>query len=135
MHIGIDVHGCIDLYPSIFSTFSHRMHNIGNSIHVITGMEGFKVIPELAKYDIYYDHIFSIVDWHKSLGTEMWERTKPSGRKSWYCEEEAWNKSKGEYIAREHIALHFDDTIVYANYIPNNCTYIIVPKIGFELFA
>ena len=135
MNVGIDFHGVIDLYPKFFSCYSKRMRAEGNTIHVITGMETERVVPELEKLEISYDKIFSIVDWHKNLGTEMWQREKASGRKSWYCEEETWNKSKGDYIAKEFIQLHFDDTVIYSKYVPEYCTYILVPRIGFEIFA
>jgi len=134
MNVGIDMHGVVTQYPSIFSELSYELHSKGHVIHIITGVEGIKVMEEVKTHNIYFDQIFSIVDWHKHIKTEMWERTKPSGRKSWYCEETIWNKSKGEYCEKAHIDIHFDDTLEYAKYFPNFTTFIHVPKVGFEKF-
>lgn len=131
MNIGIDVHGCIDLYPKIFSNISHGLHLGGHRIFIVTGQESKKVKPVLKKLDIYYDQILSIVDYHKKLGTTvMWL----DDDKTFWMNELTWKRSKGEFIFQQHIDIHFDDSLEYAKFIPSFCTYILVPKKGFELF-
>lgn len=57
----------------------------------------------------------------------MWQDDK----KTWWCDEKTWIRSKGDYIHREHIDVHFDDTLDFARFIPNTCTFVLVPKMGF----
>ena len=131
MFIGLDVHGVIDKYPEIFSVFSREAADRGHKIFIITGQPKEEVLPELTKYKIIYDHIFSIVDYHKQIiGTKMW--LGPKG--TWYCDDVVWNRTKGDYIAEMHIDIHFDDTVDYANWIPDTCTFILVPKTNFQAF-
>ena len=130
MIIGIDVHGVVDKYPKIFSVFTRNAAEKGHRIHIITGQSKEEVLPELTQYNIIYDHIFSIVDYHKTIGTKMW--LGPKG--TWYCDDVTWNRTKGDYIAKKQIAVHFDDTVDYANWIPDTCTFILVPKTNFQAF-
>ncbi len=128
--IGIDFHGVIDLYPDIFRSVCSTLIAHKNEIHVITGQQWEKVEPKVKKLDIPYTHHFSIVDYHLAQRTAMWMDDK----KTYWMDEVVWRKSKGEYIAREGIDVHFDDCAVFAEYIPSNCTFVLVPKKNFEAF-
>lgn len=131
LKIGLDLHGVIDLYPALFSRMSKNLANEGAEIHIITGQEKEKIIPKLEKYQITYDHLFSIVDYHFERGTEMWKDCKGT----WWMDERFWLRSKGDYMDRAHIDIHFDDSFEYAKFVPPFCTFILVPKTNFELFA
>jgi len=131
MKIGLDLHGCIDKYPIIFRQLSNKLYESGHEIHVITGQEWDKVEPEVEKACIQFTHHFSIVDYHKALGTEMWKNDKGT----WQMDEKDWVRSKGDYIHREHIDIHFDNSWEYAIFVPDFCTFILVPKSGFHEFV
>ena len=132
MRVGIDFHGCIDLYPSIFSNLSHNLHRAGNGVYIITGQEASRVIDGLKKYKIYYDQILSTVDYHLSIGTKMWQDEK----QTWWMDRQIWLKSKSVFIKDYKIDLHFDDQPEYAEFCNgSNTTFILVPKKGFEKFA
>ena len=128
--VGFDIHGVLDLYPVIFKDMTRRLRHHGIEIHVITGQEESSVVEELKAIGIYYDKIFSVVDYHKNIGTKMW--LGPKG--TWFCDPKLWDATKGEYCAREGIDIHFDDTLEYGKYMPKHTTFIHVPKVGFEIF-
>jgi len=130
MKVGFDVHGCITLYPEIFMKLSRGLLDMGHEVHIITGQEQSKIESKVRELNISFTHFFSIVDYHKNIGTEMWVDEKGT----FWMEEDTWNRSKGDYIFREKIDVHFDDNYEYVNYIPDSCTVIIVPRIGFDKF-
>lgn len=139
MHIGIDVHGCIDLYLNIFRRLSCGLKEIGfwqykrsgHRISIITDQEWKKVKPEVDRLGICYTDHFSIVDYHKSIGTKMWTDAKGT----FWMDNDIWIKSKGIYIEKEHVDVHFDDSVSYARYVPDTCTFVLVPKTGFHQFV
>lgn len=128
MKIGLDVHGCIDLYPSIFARLSKTLIHNGHEVHIITGQEWERVGKKVDKNGVRYSHHFSIVDYHLSIGTKMWQDEK----KTWWMDEKIWIRSKGDYIHRSQIDVHFDDSYEYAEYCPEFCTFILVPKTNFD---
>lgn len=131
LHIGLDVHGVINQYPYIFKQFSLILRENGCRVSIITGQEWEKVGPEVDKLGIFYTDHFSIVDYHRNLGTKMWQ----SDKGTWWMEDTDWVRSKGDYIFREKVDIHFDDSWEYANYVPNFCTFVLVPKENFRLFG
>ena len=129
MKVGIDLHGCIDLYPQFFSKLSHALISNGHSVSIITGQEWEKVGPKVDQLGISYNNHFSIVDYHKVIKTDMWQDSK----KTWWMAEKIWLRSKGNYIFSEHVDVHFDDSYAYAEYVPDFCTFILVPKKNFDM--
>lgn len=129
--VGADIHGVIDKFPEQFSRWTKELFSHGAEIHIITGQEWDKVVHVVEAADIKYTHHFSIVDYHKSIGTKMWQDER--GR--WQMGDVEWDRSKGDYIHREKVDIHFDDNWEYANYIPDFCTFILVPKKGFHNFS
>lgn len=129
MHIGLDIHGVIDHYTDLFKKLSEKWSADGHIIHIITGQEWSKASQAVGQAGIIYHHHFSIVDHHRAIGTEMWERTDKRG---WWMDEQKWNASKGNYAKAQNIKLHFDDSIRYAQYFPEDCAFIYVPVLGFE---
>lgn len=136
MKVGIDIHNCIDLYPEYFSELSHQLVLDGHEVHIITGQRWEEVQNIVEEVGVIYTHHYSIVDYHLTQPTKMWQ----DERGTWWMDKTIWTRSKGDYIHREGITLHFDDQFEYANYIPQDCTFILVSKIGFvntvkELFS
>jgi hypothetical protein len=109
---------------------SHNLLNAGHEIHIITGQEWDKVKCKVEEARVVYTHHFSIVDYHKEIGTKMWQDKKGT----WWMENETWVRSKGDYIHREHIDIHFDNSWEYANYVPDFCSFVLVPKDNFHAF-
>ena len=130
MKIGVDIHGVIDRYPIWFRLAINDWLILGNEIHIITGQEEEKAKKILKRYQIQYTHFYSIVDFHKKIGTEMWLDEKGT----WWMDKDIWNASKGAYARSVNLDLHFDDSLVYCQYFPEDCTCIIVPKENFERF-
>lgn len=130
MKVGLDIHGVIDLYPEFFAGLSRKLVLDGHEVHIITGQEWRKVRHKVKKFDISYTHHFSIVDYHKSIGTPMHKDDKDT----WWMAEKIWVRSKGDYIHRTKIDVHFDDSYEYCNYCPDFCTFIVVPKTNFLTF-
>jgi hypothetical protein len=130
MRVGFDLHGVIDLYPKVFQDLGEKLIQEGHSIHIITGQSWEQVKDKVEKYEIPYTNHFSTVDYHKKLGTKMWQDDKGT----WWLDQELWLRSKGSYVTKEHIDVHFDDTLEYARFFPNYCTFVLVPKFGFDKF-
>lgn len=109
--IGLDIHGVIDTYPEYFATLSRRIKfleeqnkNVKFEVHIITGQEREHTEPIVRNFGIYYTHFFSVVDYHKEIGTKMWMDEK----KTWWMDEKDWLRTKGDYIHRNNIDIHFD---------------------------
>jgi len=132
MNVGFDIHGCIDLYSEFFSKLSKNLVKQGHNVHIVTGQEWDRVKGKVHKANVLYSHHFSVVDYHKSIGTEMVNKKEHwQTEDQWFMDEKIWVRTKGDYIARENIHLHFDDSVEYAEYMPKFCTFILVPKKGF----
>ena len=128
MKIGLDIHGVIDLYPDRFRYLSHRLVSQGHEVHIITGQEWDKAKKTVEDNGITYTHHFSIVDHHRAHGTEMWQ----DGKGTWWMDNTTWVSSKGLYIHANTIDIHFDDSHEYGEYVPDTCTFILVPKTNFQ---
>jgi len=125
MKVGLDIHGCIDVYPDIFSKFSKSLVDKGHEVHIITGREWKHAEQEVKDLNISYTHHYSIVDHHRVQNTEMW--TNANG--GWMMAADKWNRSKGDYIWTNRIDVHFDNDNEYVNWMPEGCTVILVPKV------
>lgn len=111
--IGIDIHGVIDKEPDIFSELTREFKKRNYEIHVLTGARiDDNLIEELRSYDITYDKLFSILDYHSEIGTKMWEDENG-------CEwipQDVWDGTKGYYCLNEGIDFHIDDTKIYGKW-------------------
>jgi len=112
--LGIDIHGVIDARPDMFSELSHEIKKNGHEIHILTGSKITKeIIDVLKRYDIVYDNIFSILDYHEEAKVEdVWQ----DSRNNWWLDNDVWNKTKGDYCIDNHIDFHIDDTVIYEKY-------------------
>jgi hypothetical protein len=127
MKIGLDIHGVIDLYPEYLSHLATVWISKGYEVHIVTGQELDHVQPILMDADIPYSHFFSIVEYHKEQGTQMWMDEK----ETWWMDGQVWEETKGNYAGRVGLDIHFDDSKRYGQHFPIDCTYIQVGR-GFE---
>ena len=131
MKIGLDIHGVIDRYPEQFRDMSRTLMANGHEVYIITGQPWKQVAHTVAKAGVNYTDTFSIVDYHrKDKDTKMWKDKNGT----WWMDEKVWIRSKGDYIERMGIDVHFDDSYEYAEYVPNSCTFVLVPKKGLDKF-
>jgi len=120
--IAIDMHGTIDSNPEFFSDLIKNLRNLGMEIHITTGVsDSPKLRSSLRDWGIEYDGLFSITDYHKSIGTPiLWdEKGNP------HIEEEVWDSTKADYCQREKIDLAIDDSTVYEKYFSFPTVYVI----------
>jgi len=113
MKIAIDIHGTIDARPRFFSKLTKLLKSFGAEIHITTGVPiSSKIIGELAFWQIQYDHLFSITDYHVSKGTPIeWDAKGDP-----WIEEEIWDRTKGQYCWNRRIDLAIDDSPMYGKY-------------------
>jgi hypothetical protein len=101
----------MDEVPELFSVLSKTLVDAGHQVYVITGPpDGPRLREELQRLNITYTHLFSIVDYHKSIGTEMMVDDKGNH----YLDDYLWDKTKGDFCLREGIDLHIDDSDSYS---------------------
>lgn len=120
MRIAFDFHGVLQAYPEKFKkiladlTTNHR-------IYIISGppLEEIEEQLELTGYEqgYHYDYIISVVDWLKDQGVEM----KLNQQGSYYCKQRYWWESKGLICEAEEIDMLFDDSILYKEYMKEDC--------------
>lgn len=68
LKISFDIHGVMDHLPDVFSFLSKIIVENGAELHVITGSPISVAEKELEKLNITYTHLFSIPDYHISIG-------------------------------------------------------------------
>lgn len=116
--IAIDIHGVIDTMPEFWSEFTYTLFSAGYEIHVLTGshIEEKGIKEELDRMNIYYTHLFSISDYHREQGTDMWgDEENP------WMDQEKWCRTKAEYCERNEINLCFDDRDDYFEHFTTPC--------------
>lgn len=109
--ISLDIHGVIDSDPNFFSFLSKAIISAGGEVHVVTGGTIERAKEEVIKYDISYTHLFSIVEYHKSIGTPTRENHPKYGFPM--ISDAAWDRTKADYCELHNIDLHIDDTMAY----------------------
>jgi len=130
MKVGIDLHGTIDSDPEYFSRLIKILReDVDSEIHITTGIKGTLAKEKLEKLGIDYDHLFSITDYHESIGTEI---TYDENDEPW-IDEETWNRTKGDYCEREQIAFHIDDTEAYGKHFVFPTIFILFNHVSKHL--
>jgi hypothetical protein len=120
MRIGLDLHGVIDRFPREFAILTHRWVKVyRHHVHVVTGSPWKVAEPQVERCGICYTHSFSIVDYHREIGTPMVEKEN-----GWWMEQDVWNRTKGDYAARVDLDVHFEDSLEYATWFPKTCTFV-----------
>src|SRR5579871_350171 len=125
MKIGLDIHGVINENPKFFEDFTYALcERPDDEVHIISGPPKPQIITELESMNFYegrnYTHIFSIVDYHKEIGTTMrqdekgnwWTVKQENGL--WVADAYVWDKTKADYCVKHGIDLMIDDSDAYA---------------------
>ncbi len=113
MKIGLDFHGVINADPGFFSQETKSLIEQGHEIHIITGHEDIQCFrDEFETYSIIYTHFFSIVSYHKSIGTTV----KYDANNQPWIDTLLWDKSKADYCQKNNIDILIDDTARYGKY-------------------
>ena len=113
MKIGLDYHGVIDAVPEFFGLISQLLCEDGHEVHIITGAENTEELQKnLANAGMHWTHLFSISDYHKEKGTQMWRDEKGTP----WMSADLWNMAKAKYCTEHEIDVHLDDTARYGEY-------------------
>jgi hypothetical protein len=125
MKIALDIHGVCDANPEFFVELSKLFIQAGHEIIIITGMmESHGAIDEIEKLGIYYTKFYSIADYHKKKGTELWYDDKGNP----WIDDDTWNQTKAEICEKEKIDFHIDDSPIYGEYFKTPYAQIIIKK-------
>ena len=73
------------------------------------------------KADICFTEVRSVLDYHRSIGTKIWEDDN-----GLWMDNDTWNRTKGEFAKELDLDIHFDDTKRYFEYFPSTCKCIHV---------
>lgn len=119
--IGLDLHKVIDAYPELFRELSVAWVKAGHEVHIVTGETWRDAARTVIDMGIKYTHYFSIVDYHRRRGTDVWG---PDDRP--WMDSSTWDSTKGLYARNTRLDIHFDDTIRYAQYFPSSCSFVLV---------
>ena len=113
MKIGLDFHGVVNADPKFWSHETAVLIKQGHEVHVITGHEDTPSFREAHEtYGIKFTHLFSIVSYHKSIGTTI----KYDANKEPWIDTLLWDKSKADYCRENNIDILIDDTARYGKY-------------------
>ena len=125
MKIGFDVHGVCDKAPEFFSLISKLLVESGNEVHILTGRRvSDGAIEEIEELGIAYTHFFSISDYHKEVGTKIWEDENGNP----WLEGELWDRTKADYCEKNKIDFHIDDTERYGEYFKTPFALLNIKK-------
>ena len=111
MKIGVDYHGVIKSNPAFFKTFNELVLKKGFELVVITGGQKKDVEQFLAKNNIPYTAIFSILD---DFNVQNMVTFYEDG--SFFVPNEIWNRAKAKYCFENNISIHIDDSMLYGSY-------------------
>lgn len=119
--IALDIHGVIDQDPEFFSFLTKRLHSKNWKIHIVTGGRLKHNEQKLSNWGIYYDHFFSITDYHEWKGTPI----IPGVCDGEICiEDKLWNSTKGQYCRAHAVDIIVDDSYIYKKYMPNETEFV-----------
>ena len=119
--IGIDFHGVISAYPREFAAFCREIKLRGVQVHIISGGEKEDVASFLARYNVEYDEIWTILDYCAEQGIQVMYDAD-----GFHVPTDVWDKAKAFYCARERINFHIDDSCIYGQYfVTPYCQYNI----------
>ena len=110
MKIGLDFHGVINVEPEFFAIETDLLIKAGHEIHIITGNEYNKKLRDYLKsHGIQWTHLFSMVTYHKEIGTKITYDAKGDP----WMDDVLWNPTKADYCLREEIDFIIDDSDIY----------------------
>lgn len=116
--IALDLHGVIDTNPKFFSDLTHALRRWGYEIHILTGshIKEKGIENQLQEMNIAYTHLFSISDYHREKGTNMWGDFQNP-----WMDQGTWSKTKAEYCKKHDIQLCLDDRDDYFEHFKTPC--------------
>jgi len=121
MKAGFDFHGVLDAEPERFALFIEFLMFQGHEVHIITGHEETQEFRgRLISMGINWTHFFSIISYHKSIGTAI---TYDENGGPW-MDKELWNRSKAEYCKNNSIDFLIDDSDIYGSYFTEELSTI-----------
>ena len=126
MKIGLDVHGVVDTFPRQLGEFAKNLIAEGHEVHIITGQEQVEVEPLVKSLGVPFTHFFSVVDYNKSIGTDI----TVDKRGTCWMDKEIWESTKGNYCESEGIDMLIDNSPEYMKYMPDSCSFMYLPKDG-----
>lgn len=113
MRVGFDIHGVLDTYPDILIPMIDGMKNAGIEICIVSGPPREEIIEELHHLGLFWrvelKNVFSVVDFLKESGAEMWQDAKGD----WWSSDEDWWSSKARICKENNIKVMIDDSIKY----------------------
>jgi len=114
--IGIDLHGVMDAKIEVFKYVTNILMAKGTKIYVVSGPDLRSIQNELRGYgfkqDIHYAGVYSIVDYLKGKGVNMWQ----SKDKTWWASDRDWWSAKAEICKEIPVEAMVDDNAGYAGY-------------------
>jgi len=130
MIYGFDIHGVIDTYPILFSSFSKKLKSEGHEIHIVTGRPRLECEQRVRDAGVVFDHFFSIVDYHiDNNEPSMYQKDG-----TWWMDNNVWVRTKGYYAEEFGIDVHFDDSKEYLQHFPDTCSTVLVTENFIETF-
>ena len=122
---GFDIHGVMDTMVDTCKAMMTSFIQAGHEVHIVTGAPKARAMVELSEYGyeegVHYTHFFSITDFHhhkRTPGLKYDECGEP------WLPDNIWNSTKGMYLSKNNIDMHWDDSSRYAEYC--NTPYSIV---------
>ena len=129
MKIGFDLHGVLTEAPEILKPILMALRLRGDEIYVLSGPPRIVIEAELKKLryfeGVHYDHLFSMIDYAREKGHEIWE--KPKGH--YWCDDKIWWTLKGKCCHENEIEILFDDRPEYRAHLPINTTFFQTEKV------
>jgi len=126
INLGFDLHGVLDTYADCMVPLLEKLCNAGYAIHILSGPSKQEVEQKLLelgyKPEFHFHYLFSIVDYLKASGVEMWKDSKGT----WWSQDEIWWKSKGYYCKLTHCEYLFDNSDRYRDYMPLMTDFIYI---------
>lgn len=136
---GIDIHGTLacrkpdksvgasSLYPLLAPLMMSWVKK-GETVYVLSGPPQNVILSELAalglQQGVHFHQAFSMVDYMRGLGTEMWEN--PPGSNHWWADKAEWNRAKGLLAKHHGIDIIIDDTVEYGPHMPESTEFVLV---------
>ena len=115
--LGVDYDGVITEKPELFAFLTKATIRNGGEVHIITGRRITpKFLKKLKEYGISYTHTFSIIDYHKAIGSEFRVEPHKQYKIELLKDDRLYDSTKGEYCRKNGISLHIDDSQCFIEY-------------------
>ena len=119
--VGFDFHGVSEKYPEVFKPLMQLLRAVGAEVWIISGPPLKQLLLEVTSAGYFagthFDNLISVVDYLKSVGTEMWENDKGT----WEAEEVVWWESKAKICKIFRVDVLVDDTYKYYECFKKEC--------------